>query len=85
MMCRHCQTVQATRPRVLCWSCYATLDIRQRYPVLTRPTPEISVLLPRLKRYPDHVQQRPCICGRSYDGVCPSCERIERALMGENA
>ncbi len=32
MKCRHCQVVEANRPRGLCWSCYYTPGIRSRYP-----------------------------------------------------
>jgi hypothetical protein len=32
MLCRHCQKVPSNRPRGLCWSCYYTPGIRERYP-----------------------------------------------------
>jgi hypothetical protein len=32
MMCRHCQRVPSNRPRGLCWSCYYTPGVRERYP-----------------------------------------------------
>lgn len=32
MMCRHCQRASANRPRGLCWSCYYTPGLRDRYP-----------------------------------------------------
>jgi hypothetical protein len=32
MMCRHCQGHKANRPRGLCWSCYYTPGVRERYP-----------------------------------------------------
>jgi hypothetical protein len=32
MLCRHCQRVQSNRPRGLCWSCYYTPGVRERYP-----------------------------------------------------
>ena len=32
MMCRHCGRVPVNRPRGLCWSCYYTPGLRQRYP-----------------------------------------------------
>jgi hypothetical protein len=32
MKCRHCQLVPANRPRGLCWSCYYSPGIRDRYP-----------------------------------------------------
>src|SRR4051794_22634490 len=32
MLCRHCEHVPAGRPRGLCWSCYYTPGIRERYP-----------------------------------------------------
>jgi len=32
MLCRHCQRVRANRPRGLCWSCYYTPGVRERYP-----------------------------------------------------
>jgi hypothetical protein len=31
MVCRHCGRKKAGRPRGLCWTCYQTLDIRERY------------------------------------------------------
>jgi hypothetical protein len=32
MMCRHCQRVKSNRPRGLCWSCYYTPGVRERFP-----------------------------------------------------
>ena len=32
MMCRHCNRVRSNRPRGLCWSCYYTPGVRERYP-----------------------------------------------------
>jgi hypothetical protein len=32
MSCRHCGRPRAGRPRGLCWSCYHTPGIRERYP-----------------------------------------------------
>jgi hypothetical protein len=32
MLCRHCQRVPSNRPRGLCWSCYYTPGLRERYP-----------------------------------------------------
>jgi hypothetical protein len=32
MMCRHCQNRRANRPRGLCWNCYYTPGLRDRYP-----------------------------------------------------
>lgn len=32
MLCRHCQRVQANRPRGLCWSCYYKPGVRELYP-----------------------------------------------------
>ena len=32
MMCRHCQRVRSNRPRGLCWSCYYTPGLREKYP-----------------------------------------------------
>jgi ribosomal protein L37E len=32
MLCRHCGRVRVNRPRGLCWSCYYTPGIRERYP-----------------------------------------------------
>jgi hypothetical protein len=31
-LCRHCQKVKSNRPRGLCWSCYYTPGVRDRYP-----------------------------------------------------
>jgi hypothetical protein len=31
-LCRHCQTHPASRSRGLCWTCYYTPGVRQRYP-----------------------------------------------------
>lgn len=30
--CRHCQRAKVNRPRGLCWSCYYTDGVRDRYP-----------------------------------------------------
>jgi hypothetical protein len=30
--CRHCSKPKVTRPRGLCWSCYYTPGLRNRYP-----------------------------------------------------
>jgi len=32
MFCRHCHFGPVSRPRGLCWSCYYTPGIRERYP-----------------------------------------------------
>lgn len=32
MICRHCNRKKASRPRGLCWSCYYTPGVRERYP-----------------------------------------------------
>ncbi len=32
MLCRHCQKTKSNRPRGLCWTCYYTPGIRERYP-----------------------------------------------------
>ena len=32
MLCRHCNQVKSNRPRGLCWSCYYTPGVRDRYP-----------------------------------------------------
>jgi hypothetical protein len=32
MVCRHCGQGRATRPRGLCWTCYYTPGLRDRYP-----------------------------------------------------
>src|SRR5206468_1886992 len=32
MLCRHCNRVKANRPRGLCWSCYYSPGVRERYP-----------------------------------------------------
>ncbi len=36
MSCRHCGRASITRPRGLCWSCYYTPGIRERYPSTSR-------------------------------------------------
>ena len=32
MLCLHCNLFSASRPRGLCWSCFYTAGIRERYP-----------------------------------------------------
>ena len=32
MLCRHCRKVNSTRPRGLCWCCYYTPGLRDKYP-----------------------------------------------------
>ncbi len=32
MMCRNCQKTKANRPRGLCWTCYYTPGIREKFP-----------------------------------------------------
>jgi hypothetical protein len=32
MICRHCHSVRANRPRGLCWSCYYSPGVRDTYP-----------------------------------------------------
>ncbi len=32
MICRHCNKVRSNRPRGLCWSCYYTPGVREKYP-----------------------------------------------------
>lgn len=32
MLCRHCQKSSVNRPRGLCWSCYYTPGVREKYP-----------------------------------------------------
>ncbi len=36
MGCRHCGRKAAGRPRGLCWTCYQTLDIRDRYSAVSK-------------------------------------------------
>lgn len=31
-LCRHCERVPANRPRGLCWTCYYSPGVRERYP-----------------------------------------------------
>src|SRR5215472_13964871 len=59
MLCRHCQRVQSNRPRGLCWSCYYTPGVRDKYPSTSKfarrgindfngraPLPEPTTALP---------------------------------------
>jgi len=32
MLCRNCQLVKSNRPRGLCWSCYYTPGVREKFP-----------------------------------------------------
>ena len=32
MLCRHCNKVRSNRPRGLCWSCYYTPGVREKFP-----------------------------------------------------
>jgi hypothetical protein len=32
MLCRHCGRARVSRPRGLCWSCYYTPGVREKYP-----------------------------------------------------
>ena len=32
MMCHHCQRVKSNRPRGLCWSCYYSPGVREKFP-----------------------------------------------------
>ncbi len=32
MLCRHCRRVPPNRPRGLCWACYYTPGVREKYP-----------------------------------------------------
>jgi hypothetical protein len=32
MKCQHCNELPVSRPRRLCWSCYYTPGVRERYP-----------------------------------------------------
>src|SRR5438876_1078072 len=32
MTCRHCRIARASRPRGLCWKCFYTPGVRDRYP-----------------------------------------------------
>lgn len=32
MLCRHCHHAPVCRPRGLCWSCYYTPGVREKYP-----------------------------------------------------
>ncbi len=36
MVCRHCGHGPANRPRGLCWTCYYTPGLRDRYPSTSR-------------------------------------------------
>ena len=36
MKCRHCQKNRVTRPRGLCWTCYYTDGVRDRYPSVSK-------------------------------------------------
>jgi hypothetical protein len=32
MLCRHCNAHKANRPRGLCWTCYYTPGVREKFP-----------------------------------------------------
>jgi len=32
MLCRHCHLTRVSRPRGLCWSCFYSPGVRERYP-----------------------------------------------------
>ena len=32
MVCRHCNRTKSNRPRGLCWACYYTPGVREKYP-----------------------------------------------------
>jgi hypothetical protein len=59
MLCRHCGRVPSNRPRGLCWSCYYTPGVREKYPSTSKfarrgindfngrvPLPEPTTALP---------------------------------------
>jgi len=59
MLCRHCQKVKSNRPRGLCWSCYYTPGVREKFPSTSKfarrgivdfngrtPLPEPTTALP---------------------------------------
>jgi hypothetical protein len=36
MKCRHCHRAPVSRPRALCWKCFYTPGVRDRYPTLNK-------------------------------------------------
>ena len=36
MLCRHCRRTRVNRPRGLCWTCYYTPGLRERYPPISK-------------------------------------------------
>jgi hypothetical protein len=36
MFCRHCGRASVGRPRGLCWTCYYTPEVRNRYPIVSK-------------------------------------------------
>jgi len=36
MRCRHCHRAHVTRPRRLCWVCFYTPGIREKYPITSK-------------------------------------------------
>lgn len=60
LSCRHCQRVRVNRPRGMCWSCYYTPGLRDRYPSTSKFARRgINDFFGRVKRPTRPTQARP--------------------------
>lgn len=41
-LCRHCHSRRLSRPRGLCWTCYYSPDVRQRYEANATHRPDLT-------------------------------------------
>lgn len=79
-MCQHCGKKSVCRPRSLCTSCFASLEIRNLYPPKIKPKiappPNLKLL-----ELPDFQKEGYRCCHGLVDGECPTCEREQRSKL----
>lgn len=81
-LCRHCQKVKPTRPRGLCWTCYHTPEVSERYPSTSKYAPggglrnRVIPICPACDRtlYEMAVGT---LAAEGRSGVCSTCNRPE--------
>ena len=83
-ICVNCHKERVLRARGLCCGCYEIPEVREAAPVQTNRQPKMDdgkARLEVMKKYPDAKAIPKCGCGRSWDGECPGCERVQRTGM----
>lgn len=89
-LCRHCQKVKPNRPRGLCWTCYYTPGVLERYPSTSkyacgngganRVVPTCAACARKLYEMTSGE-----LVAAKRSGVCSTCHRPEAARESYHA